>query len=244
MTVGEASRRRPPPGPRWPARRPARGRAAPASPCTSARSATSCSPASRPSVRSLPAELRAAPLHQRQHLQHPVVHGPGQPRPLGDDRRRPAPPRPGPRSPPGSGPWSSRRSRPPAAAGRCSPRSCRSGCVASVHREVEQRHHDGRGDAARPALHDRPREHGRDHPERRHRRGVPVQHRVALHVRRGQQRGGGDAKSASSSGRPRRRGASYAQAAKPLHATITPTTSQPATGWSNSRHRSALSTTA
>ena len=51
-------------------------------------------------------------------------------------------------------------------------------------------------------------------------------------------------RSAKSSGRPRRRGASYAQTAARVHTTITPTTVQPSTGRSNSRQRVALSPTA
>ena len=49
----------------------------------SVRSATSCSPASRPSSAASPAELGTPALHQREHLQHAVVDGAGQPGPLG-----------------------------------------------------------------------------------------------------------------------------------------------------------------
>ena len=69
-------------------RRPRRRR--PSASCCriSDRSARSCSPASRPSSAAVAAELGAAALHQREHLEHAVVDGPGQPGPLRRGRGR------------------------------------------------------------------------------------------------------------------------------------------------------------
>ena len=110
-----------------------------------------------------------------------------------------------------------------------------------AHRQVEHRHQHRGGHAARPAPEHRPGEHGGHHPERRHRRGVPLEHRLALHVGRGEQGRRGhrevrdeqrQAAAARGVVRPGRRPA--------VQTTITPTTTQPATGWSNSRQRSGV----
>ena len=53
----------------------------------SVRSACSCSPASRPSSAPSPPELGPAALHEGEHLEHPVVDGPGQPGALRRRRR-------------------------------------------------------------------------------------------------------------------------------------------------------------
>ncbi len=131
-------------------------------------------------LRHLAAQLEAAALHQGQHLEHAVVHDAGEPGPLLHGRGDPL----GPRPRLGRLPQQRRRvaddRRRPAAAGRCCPRWCRWAGRAPTRSQADDRQ---RGEhAAGPAADGRPGQHRGHHPERRHRRGVPVEHRVALHA--------------------------------------------------------------